>query len=438
MDPSPSILPKIILILVLILINAFFAAAEMAMVSVNKSKIKMLAEKGNKKALLLKKVLKSPGNFLSTIQIGITFAGFFASASAATSISETLAQFMYKLNIPYGNEISVILITVLLSYITLVFGELLPKRIALQKPEEIALMAIRPINVISKISTPFVKILSASTNLFIKILGLNKSEDKETVSKDEIKSMISIGQESGVIDKTEKDMLDNIFEFDHKVVKEVMTPRGEVFAIKSTTPNETIAKKLISEQFSRVPVYNETRDNIVGILYLKDFFEAVVKVGVDNIKLDQLIRPAYFVLENKAIDDLFKELQDSKQHMAVIIDEYGGFSGIVTIEDLIEEVMGDIQDEYDDEEEPEIKTVSENVIKIEGSTDLEDVADELEIEMPVDEYDTLGGFIIGVLDRIPEPNEKGLKIEYKGYRFYVDKVEDNRIAQVTVLKLPNN
>lgn len=154
--------------------------------------------------------------------------------------------------------------------------------------------------------------------------------------------MISIGQESGVIDKTEKDMLDNIFEFDHKVVKEVMTPRGEVFAIKSTTPNETIAKKLISEQFSRVPVYNETRDNIVGILYLKDFFEAVVKVGVDNIKLDQLIRPAYFVLENKAIDDLFKELQDSKQHMAVIIDEYGGFSGIVTIEDLIEEVMGDI------------------------------------------------------------------------------------------------
>ncbi|MDU4830006.1 MAG: hemolysin family protein, partial [Clostridium perfringens] len=416
MDPSPSILPKIILILVLILINAFFAAAEMAMVSVNKSKIKMLAEKGNKKALLLKKVLKSPGNFLSTIQIGITFAGFFASASAATSISETLAQFMYKLNIPYGNEISVILITVLLSYITLVFGELLPKRIALQKPEEIALMAIRPINVISKISTPFVKILSASTNLFIKILGLNKSEDKETVSKDEIKSMISIGQESGVIDKTEKDMLDNIFEFDHKVVKEVMTPRGEVFAIKSTTPNETIAKKLISEQFSRVPVYNETRDNIVGILYLKDFFEAVVKVGVDNIKLDQLIRPAYFVLENKAIDDLFKELQDSKQHMAVIIDEYGGFSGIVTIEDLIEEVMGDILDEYDDSENY-IDKIDNNTYVVDGLLTLDKLNDYLNLNLESQNIETIGGFVVNLIGNIPQSENQ--MVEYDNLSFQV-------------------
>ena len=430
MDPSPSILPKIILILVLILINAFFAAAEMAMVSVNKSKIKMLAEKGNKKALLLKKVLKSPGNFLSTIQIGITFAGFFASASAATSISETLAQFMYKLNIPYGNEISVILITVLLSYITLVFGELLPKRIALQKPEEIALMAIRPINVISKISTPFVKILSASTNLFIKILGLNKSEDKETVSKDEIKSMISIGQESGVIDKTEKDMLDNIFEFDHKVVKEVMTPRGEVFAIKSTTPNETIAKKLISEQFSRVPVYNETRDNIVGILYLKDFFEAVVKVGVDNIKLDQLIRPAYFVLENKAIDDLFKELQDSKQHMAVIIDEYGGFSGIVTIEDLIEEVMGDIDDEYD-MDEPDIKKLGDNKYLVKGTISIYDFNEEFGAEIEEGDYDTLNGYITTHIGKIPK---EGVKIEFviKNIKLKVLKVRNRRIEEVEI------
>ncbi|ELC8364593.1 hemolysin family protein [Clostridium perfringens] len=429
MDPSPSILPKIILILVLILINAFFAAAEMAMVSVNKSKIKMLAEKGNKKALLLKKVLKSPGNFLSTIQIGITFAGFFASASAATSISETLAQFMYKLNIPYGNEISVILITVLLSYITLVFGELLPKRIALQKPEEIALMAIRPINVISKISTPFVKILSASTNLFIKILGLNKSEDKETVSKDEIKSMISIGQESGVIDKTEKDMLDNIFEFDHKVVKEVMTPRGEVFSIKSTTPNETIAKKLISEQFSRVPVYNETRDNIVGILYLKDFFEAVVKVGVDNIKLDQLIRPAYFVLENKAIDDLFKELQDSKQHMAVIIDEYGGFSGIVTIEDLIEEVMGDILDEYDDSENY-IDKIDNNTYVVDGLLTLDKLNDYLNLNLESQNIETIGGFVVNLIGNIPQSENQ--MVEYDNLSFQVCKTNKKRIEKLKI------
>ncbi|WP_300351722.1 hemolysin family protein [Clostridium sp.] len=429
MDPSPSILPKIILILVLILINAFFAAAEMAMVSVNKSKIKVLAEKGNKKALLLRKVLKSPSNFLSTIQIGITFAGFFASASAATSISENLAQFMHKLNIPYGSEISVILITMLLSYVTLVFGELLPKRIALQKPEEIALMAIRPISFVSKISTPFVKLLSASTNLFIKILGLNNKHQEETVSKDEIMSMINIGQEIGVIDKTEKDMLDGIFEFDHKSVKEVMTPRGEVFAIKSSTPNDVIAKNLISEQFSRIPVYSDNKDNIVGVLYLKDFFEAVVKVGVENIKLDQLIRPAYFVLENKVIDDLFKELQDSKQHMAVVIDEYGGFSGIATIEDLIEEVMGDILDEYDDSESF-IDKIDNNTYVVDGLLPLDKLNDSLNLNLESKDIETIGGFVVNLIGNIPQKENE--MIEYQDLSFQVCKTNKKRIEKLRI------
>ncbi|MDU5651765.1 MAG: hemolysin family protein, partial [Clostridium perfringens] len=274
-----------------------------------------------------------------------------------------------------------------------------------------------------------VKILSASTNLFIKILGLNKSEDKETVSKDEIKSMISIGQESGVIDKTEKDMLDNIFEFDHKVVKEVMTPRGEVFAIKSTTPNETIAKKLISEQFSRVPVYNETRDNIVGILYLKDFFEAVVKVGVDNIKLDQLIRPAYFVLENKAIDDLFKELQDSKQHMAVIIDEYGGFSGIVTIEDLIEEVMGDILDEYDDSENY-IDKIDNNTYVVDGLLTLDKLNDYLNLNLESQNIETIGGFVVNLIGNIPQSENQ--MVEYDNLSFQVCKTNKKRIEKLKI------
>lgn len=430
MDPSPSILPKIILILVLILINAFFAAAEMAMVSVNKLKIKVLAEKGNKKALLLRKVLKSPSNFLSTIQIGITFAGFFASASAATSISETLAQFMNKLNIPYGDEISVILITMLLSYITLVFGELLPKRIALQKPEEIALMAIRPISVISKIATPFVKLLSVSTNFFIKIFGLkNKQEEEETVSKDEIMSMINIGQESGIFDKTEKDMLDGIFEFDHKSVKEVMTTRGEVFAIKSSTPNDVVAKNLISEQFSRIPVYSENKDNIIGILYLKDFFEAVVKVGVDNIKLDQLIRPAYFVLENKVIDDLFKELQDSKQHMAIVIDEYGGFSGIATIEDLIEEVMGDILDEYDDSENF-IDKIDNNTYVVDGLLTLDKLNDSLNLNLESQDIETIGGFVVNLIGNIPQKENE--MIEYDNLLFQVCKTNKKRIEKLKI------
>lgn len=429
MDPSPSILPKIILILVLILINAFFAAAEMAMVSLNKAKIKVLAEKGNKKALLLRKVLKSPSNFLSTIQIGITFVGFFASASAATSISENLAQFMHKLNIPYGSEISVILITMLLSYITLVFGELLPKRIALQKPEEIALMAIRPISFVSKISIPFVKLLSASTNFFIKIFGLSKYEEEETVSKDEIMSMINIGQEIGVIDKTEKDMLDGIFEFDHKSVKEVMTPRGEVFAIKSSTPNDVIAKNLISEQFSRIPVYSDNKDNIVGVLYLKDFFEAVVKVGVENIKLDQLIRPAYFVLENKVIDDLFKELQDSKQHMAVVIDEYGGFSGIATIEDLIEEVMGDILDEYDDSESF-IDKIDNNTYVVDGLLPLDKLNDSLNLNLESKDIETIGGFVVNLIGNIPQKENE--MVEYQDLLFQVCKTNKKRIEKIRI------
>ena len=224
-------------------------------------------------------------------------------------------------------------------------------------------------------------------------------------------------------------MLDNIFEFDHKVVKEVMTPRGEVFAIKSTTPNETIAKKLISEQFSRVPVYNETRDNIVGILYLKDFFEAVVKVGVDNIKLDQLIRPAYFVIENKAIEDLFKELQDSKQHMAVIIDEYGGFSGIVTIEDLIEEVMGDILDEYDDSENY-IDKIDNNTYVVDGLLTLDKLNDYLNLNLESQNIETIGGFVVNLIGNIPQSENQ--MVEYDNLSFQVCKTNKKRIEKLKI------
>ena len=278
------------------------------------------------------------------------------------------------------------------------------------------------------------------SSLFKKITGKVKKDDD--VTEEEIMDMVNEGHEQGVLKENEAEMIGNIFEFGEKHASDVMTHRKSIVGIEADTTVEEAFEFIMGENYSRYPVYDGDIDNIIGILHIRDLLKIYSEEKNRKKKLvdmkHQVLFDASYIPETRNISVLFKEMQSDKVHMAVVVDEYGQTAGIVTMEDLIEEVMGDIQDEYDDEEEPEIKTVSENVIKIEGSTDLEDVADELEIEMPVDEYDTLGGFIIGVLYRIPEPNEKGLKIEYKGYRFYVDKVEDNRIAQVTVLKLPNN
>ena len=431
MDPEPmSLVSQFVLILVLTLLNAFFASAEMAIVSVNRNRIKMLADDGNKKAILLADLLEEPNKFLSTIQVGITLAGFFSSASAATGISEVIGASLSQLGIPYAQSISLVVITLLLSYVTLVFGELVPKRIALQKSEQMAMLSVRPIVFVSKFAKPFVKLLSLSTNLLLRVIGMSDTDLEEKVSREEIKSLVDAGEEYGVINQIEKEMINSIFDFDDKLAKEVMTPRTEVYMINSQLPLSI--EELLEENYSRIPVYEGDMDNIIGILYLKDFLHEAYQVGFENVGIKKLLHRPYFVPECKNIDQLFKELQKSKRHLAVLIDEYGGFSGIVTIEDLIEEVMGDINDEYDDDE-PFIRKIDNDTYIVNGLISIKELNDKLHLNLDeeTEDYDTLGGFLINQIDYIPSETEECM-VEYENLLFKVECVKDKRIETVKI------
>jgi len=429
LDPEPAnITSQLILIAVLTLVNAFFASAEMAIVSLNKNKLKFLEEEGNKKAKLLLKLMEEPTNFLSTIQVGITLAGFFSSASAATGISEDFAIYLDKFNIPYSGQIALVIVTIILSYITLVFGELFPKRIALKKSEAIAMFSVKPIIYVSKIAIPFVRLLSASTNILVRLVGLDKDDLDEKVSKEEIRSFVEVGREHGVINEIETEMINSIFKFDDKLAQEVMTPRTEVYVINIETPLNEYLDELIDERYSRVPVYEDDIDNIIGILYMKDFFSEARKHGFENVDIRSILHPPYFVPETKNIDELFRELQASKKHMAILIDEYGGFSGIVSIEDLIEEVMGNIEDEYD-EDEPAIKAVDNNTFIISGKLSISDFNDYFNARIESENYDTISGFIIENIGRIPKSTEEQ-NIECENLIFKIEEVKEKRIEKI--------
>ncbi|NLP27640.1 MAG: HlyC/CorC family transporter [Clostridia bacterium] len=425
---EPDTVSSILLILGLLLVNAFFAAAEMAIVSVNKTKVNSLAENGNKKAIALKKLTSEPTKFLSTIQVGITLSGLFASASATTGITVQLDNLLKRIGIPYSGQISVIIITIILSYFTLVFGELFPKRMALQKSEAISMIAIRPLVFVSKITSPFVKLLSGSTNTLVKLSGIKTDNLEEEVSKEEIKSLIEVGQEQGVINETEKEMINGIFEFDDTLAKEVMTPRTDVFMINIETPINKIKNSIVEENFSRIPVYEEDSDNIIGILYIKDFYAEALDKGLENISIRDMLRKPYFVPETKNIDDLFKELQNTKNHMAILIDEYGGFSGIVTIEDLIEEVMGNIFDEYD-ESEPDIKKLDSNTYLVNGLLPIGELNEHLDLSLQSENTDTIGGFIINIMGSIPTSNDCPA-IKYENLTFKIEEVNEKRIEKL--------
>ncbi|WP_315112224.1 hemolysin family protein [Clostridium intestinale] len=428
--PEGSVTTQLVLIVILTLINAFFASAEMAIVSINKNKIRHLAEEGNKKAKLLEDLMNEPSNFLSTIQVGITLAGFFASASAATGVSGQLANLLDSLSVPYSSNIAQIVVTILLSYVTLVFGELFPKRIALKKAEAMAMFSIKPIIFISKIALPYVKLLSGSTNLLLRITKLNDDDLEEKVSKEEIRSLIEVGQEHGVINETEKDMIESIFEFDDTISKEIMTPRTDVYLLNIDTPIAEAIDELLEERFSRIPVYEDDIDNIIGILYMKDFIVQARKVGFENINIREILHQPYFVPETKNIDILFRELQANKKTMAILIDEYGGFSGILTIEDLIEEVMGNINDE-DDHEEPHIEKLDNKTYVANGLLSLDELADSLHMELEDGYTDTLGGFLINLLGSIPKDGET-YNLTYENITFDIEEVKEKRITKVRI------
>lgn len=391
---------SIILIFILVMVNAFFASAEMAIVSINKTKLNLLAEDGNKKAKLLLHLIKDASSFLATIQVGITFAGFFASASAATSISSGFGEMLSNLGIPYGKNIALVITTLVISYITLVLGELVPKRIALQNAESVAMFSIKPIIFISKITKPFVWFLSLSTNTILKLLGVKTEGIEEKISKEEIESLVELGEEQGAINKTERAMIDGIIKFDDILAREVMTPRTETFYIEANSDIKESINLILQENYSRIPVYEDEIDNIVGVIYMKDIFAAVINNGIENVSIKEIMRAPYVVPENKSIDVLLKELQDSKNHLAILIDEYGGFSGIVTLEDLLEEVIGDIKDEYD-ENVHDIEKIDDNTYITNGLVSILDINKHLDLDFQSDSIDTIGGLILEKLGDLP-------------------------------------
>ena len=427
-----SLILQFIVIIVLTGINAFFSSAEMAIVSINRNKLKILVEEGNKKAIMLENLMKEPSKFLSTIQVGITLASFFASASAATGLSQYLSIYLGKLKIPYSSHISMILITFLLSYITLVFGELIPKRIALRSSEKTALASVGIIVMVSKIFSPFVKFLTFSTNVILTVLKMKEDNIEEKVSKEELRSLVEVGREHGIINEVEKEMIENIIEFDEKVAREIMIPRTKVFLIdKNISVDELFEKKEV-EVYSRIPVYEDEADNIVGILFMKDLMIEAYRKGFQNVKLPEIMQEAYFVPETKNVNELFNEMQAEKKHIAILIDEYGGFSGIVTLEDLIEEVMGNIADEFD-ADDSSIKKLAVNKYLINGELSLNDLNDYFHIELESKHYDTLSGLLIEHMGYIPEDDEDIEPIIIDGISFKPKRVKDKKIEWVLTI-----
>ncbi|WP_394916342.1 hemolysin family protein [uncultured Robinsoniella sp.] len=434
LDPDPGatqIALQLLFLVFLTFVNAFFAGAEMAVVSVNKNKIRRLADNGNKKAVLIQKLLEDSTKFLSTIQVVITFANFFSSASAASGISKILGSWMSKFNVPFSETIALVIVTLLLSFVTLVLGELVPKRIALQKAEAFSLWSVKPIYIISKVMAPFIKLLSLSTNFILRLVGMKTENIEERVSEEEIKALLESGSEQGVFNEIEKEMITSIFSFDDKIAKDVMVPRKAVYAIDIEEPLEDYVDELLSSRHSKIPVYKEDIDNIIGVLHMKDFILAAKENTFTGVKIEEIMQEPYFVPESKNTDELFRDLQTKKNHMAILIDEYGGFSGIVTVEDLVEEVMGEINNGYE-EEEPEFVQVDEKTYVVDGQMLVDDLNDKLHLKLETENYDTMSGYMVEHLGYIPKDGtHPELKVD--GVVLRVDQMEQKAIKKIKIM-----
>lgn len=433
MDPDSTILPKLVLLLALVLVNAFFAASEIAIVTFNDNKLKKLADDGNKKAKMLVKMVSEPSKFLSSIQVGVTLSGFLASASAAEQFQPMLTKALSFIPIQTSvlSGISLLIITLAISYVSLVLGELVPKRIAMHNPEKISLAVAPIVYFLYRVEKPLVAVLSFSTNLILRLIGIDPANKPEQVTEEEIRMMIDVGNEEGTIEQSERDMIDNIFEFDDITAEDVMTHRTEIAAVESTSTIPEVVRLAMTEGYSRIPVYKEDIDDIIGIVYAKDMLRFIGKgeESLENRSIEPFIREVIFVPESNRCTDLFKTFKDKKIQMAVVVDEYGGTSGIVTMEDLLEAIVGNMQDEYDNEEE-EFSKISDHIFNLDGSMAIEDVEKLLHIKVEDGEdYDTLSGLLTDLLDRIPSPDEHPT-VQIDHVEFTVLLVEDRRIAKV--------
>ncbi len=426
----------IIIIFVLIIIKGFLTAASTSLSVLDHKKAKYFSDKENKNYEKLAAIMEHSNKDINAASILNAFFGIIIGFILALNIYKNIYEYALCNYMDIINSavllkiITAAIILIAATYFFALFSLVIPKLLADKYPDIIVLKLDGILHFISILLSPFSFLIDIAVkvfNLFIK----TKSED---ISEEEILMMVDAGGEQGSIDENEMEMINNIFDFDDKNVVEIATHRKDIVAVPKDISIDELINVVANQKFSRIPVYEEDIDNIVGILHVKDFMNRLITKGKDNFNINEIIMEPYFVPSTKKTNSLFSEMQSKKIHLAVVADEYGGTAGIVTMEDLIEEVMGEIQDEYDDEEEPEIEEVTENVTRIEGSASLEDVAKTLDIDMPVDEYDTLGGFLIAKLDRIPDDGERNILVEYENCIFSIDKVEDKRIVNVTVTK----
>ena len=432
---------KIVMLFVLVLVNAFFAMSEIAIISLKDTLIDKLAEEGDKKAKQIQKLTENPSNFLSTIQIGVTLAGFLTSASASQTFATMLTEKLVSLGtpIPAGiiNGFSVVIITVIMSYFSLVLGELAPKRMAMQKPKEIAYAVVGILLVVKKFTIPFVKVLSASTNLIVRLFGFDPNADDEVVTEEEIRMMVDVGQEKGVIEDLQKEMIDNIFDFDDIDVSDIMTHRTDICAVEDTDTLEQVVAAALENGYSRIPVFHEDPDNIIGIVYVKDLLKFVSSALPKNKGPKDVMREAYYVPFSKNCGELFEEMSEKRVQMAVVVDEYGGTAGIVTMEDLLEAIVGNIRDEYDEDEDEEIVESKDGTFTVDGTTYIEEVNELVGDIIPDGDYDTLGGFMISQLGFLPKDGDMN-EVLYENLKLTILNVEDRRIGKVKVEILPGN
>ncbi len=427
----------------LIALNAIFACAEIAVLSINETKLERMAEQGNSKAKRLFKLTREPAKFLATIQVAITLSGFLGSAFAADNFSEPLVNWILSLGVPESakatlDAVSVIVITLVLSYFTLVFGELVPKRVAMKKSEQLAMGISGLISFISVIFKPIVWFLSVSTNIVLRIMGIDPNEAEDEVSEEEIRMMVDSGSEKGTIDHQEKELIQNVFEFNDIAIGEISTHRTDITMLDTEDSDEEWARIIYESRHTRYPVCNGSPDDIIGILNAKDYYRLADKSRESVMK--EAVYPAYFVPEMVKADVVFRNMKKTHNSFAVVMDEYGGIEGIVTFNDLVEELVGEMNDEHDEStaEEPTIEKIDDFKWQITGNAMLRDIEEELGIELEYEDYDTFTGLVFDKLDRIPDDDERDIELKLEGMIIRIDKVESHQIESATIELIPED
>lgn len=432
-----SLWGQLLLQCILIFLNAVFACAEIAVISVNEAKITKLEESGNRRAKKLRRLTEHPAKFLSTIQIAITLSGFLGSAFAADNLAIRLTDRLVSTGVPIPYEtlktVAVVLTTLILSYFTLILGELVPKRLAMRKSEQMALGMASMLYGVSKIFTPVVWLLSASTNLVLHLLGIDPEEADEHVSEEEIRLMVDEGSQKGVIDEQEQEMIQNVFEFDDLTVEEFATHRTDVAVLWLEDDDDTWENTIHETRHSMYPVCGESIDDVIGVLSMKDYFR--LRGASRDVILSEAVRPAYFVPGGIHADVLFRQMKNTKNHFAVVLDEYGGVLGIVTMNDLLEQLVGDLTDDNSEPEEsiPDIVKIEgeEDLWEVRGVAPLGDVEKELDITLPTDKYDTMGGYVFSNYGSVPDDGSE-FDIDIDNLHIHVTEIKDHRIVRMTV------